>query len=1229
MSDEKHDDNTRTHFVPVSGALVAHYRIVEKIGAGGMGEVFLAEDTELDRKVALKFLPAHLTADDDFAARFKREAQAAAKLNHPSIVTVHEVSEHRGRPFMAMEYVEGRPLSAVTADEKLSTDRIIDLAIQICDGLGKAHDAGVVHRDIKPSNIVLDSDLRPRLLDFGLATLRGSQSITERGSTIGTAAYMSPEQVQGETVDERSDLYSLGVTLYELITGQAPFRRDNHAATMQAIVTELPDPLARYRSDITEDLQRIVAKLMEKDPQMRYQSAAGVVSDLKLLQRDLSSGSYSLSGVTQRYQTQKRKRQRLYVMSFAVVAAAILVLVLNPFNLQLGGSGGVNAAENALAVLHFENLSDIEDEERLGQILQELVITDLSGLGSIKLISSQRLFDVQKQLGFRDRNRIDPAAASEVATKAGARTMLTGNLMRMKDQWVVTCQLIDLSDGTIIKSHKIDGNDLYAMVDDLTGRVRQYLVFTEAESAAVDLSIRDKTSSSIQAYRHYLAGIDFLGETEYTKAISEFQLAVKIDPQFNQAYYKMAIAQWWQEDVASGRGLESIRTLLAQGQYSSPREKSLLEAATLLIEQRYADAETVYDQLTDQYADDKECWYGLGEALYHTSNSKRAEALAAFETAIGLDAGFVLAYRHVFDVYEQRQDYERYSEAARKLIAAAPHAPAGYRYLSQAAIAVGDSTIVDQALSEALRRHPSDADRRRLFSAVADGCNTVGQYEKAESYVLRAIALDTDSSDATAWCSYGRTLFGLRRYDEANLAYLQSVRSDSTYRRAWDGLANLAYNRRDFANAIKYARKECRLGAGSPNSWRFLIHMCERAHRSAEADSAFEEGWRTISTAAGKINLIADVAQLYASSDRRRHRAAEVIKRGYPIVTSNTKAKLLVVDAQVCLNARLYDSAEQLALEAIEADAQRTISDWARAVVFDAAIYRGDWAQAEEVYANEPMVGSDKNRYSQQLQLLVYSERFDQVGELLQTALDSCPSLNAQFELLNNVSYYFSQTGQYDLALKHYQRANNHSPHKLWILDRIGRMQTYLNDYDAAEQTLRGALQQDSTRLFSKLYLSRVFYLQGRFNDALPWAQAAYRQDSVTVTVGRNLGYLYSYQGEFGQAIDYAESALARDSSFYSHNLLGWVLAAGDMDNERAIDLANYAVANPPLNDPFDRWATDYLFVPLPQHTLGVAYMNKGDFKIALENLEQAARIRPNDQRVADDLRECRSRLGS
>ncbi|PWB74350.1 hypothetical protein C3F09_04090 [candidate division GN15 bacterium] len=285
------DDRTQTYLPLVVGTMVSHYRIIEKIGAGGMGEVYLAEDTELNRKVALKFLPPHLCQDADCRARFKREAQAAAKLDHPNIVSVFEVGEFQGRPFFSMQHVEGQSLKEVIAGRTLLLERIINLGIQICDGLQAAHEKGITHRDIKPSNILIDSHGRARIVDFGLASVMGLDHLTKTGSTMGTVAYMSPEQARGLEVDFRADIWSFGVVLYEMFTGRIPFPGDHDQAIIYSILHDDPQRLKNPGDEVTPELQNIIDAALRKDVASRFQSAAEISKRLKVILQHLSDRS--------------------------------------------------------------------------------------------------------------------------------------------------------------------------------------------------------------------------------------------------------------------------------------------------------------------------------------------------------------------------------------------------------------------------------------------------------------------------------------------------------------------------------------------------------------------------------------------------------------------------------------------------------------------------------------------------------------------------------------------------------------------------------------------------------------------------------------------------------------------------------------------------------------------------------------------------------------------------
>jgi len=296
--------------------IISRYKILKKIGEGGMGEVYLAEDTELGRQVALKFLPTHYIQDPEINTRFKREAKATAALSHPNLITIYDVGEHENKPYIAMEYIQGSSLRDLLIKEELSINKIIDIASQICEGLTEAHRKGIFHRDIKPDNILIDENGQVKIADFGLAKERGKTKVTKTGSTLGTLDYMSPEQLSSGEVDHRSDIWSVGVVIYEMITGRLPFKGDYDAAVSYSIVNEKVEPLARYKSGISEAFQHIIDKALDKEKDTRYQNIADLLTDLKREKK---------SSVIQKPVFVKKRKHRIPVL--AIVALTIFAII--------------------------------------------------------------------------------------------------------------------------------------------------------------------------------------------------------------------------------------------------------------------------------------------------------------------------------------------------------------------------------------------------------------------------------------------------------------------------------------------------------------------------------------------------------------------------------------------------------------------------------------------------------------------------------------------------------------------------------------------------------------------------------------------------------------------------------------------------------------------------------------------------------------------------------------
>ena len=665
------------------GTVISHYKILEKLGEGGMGVVYKAHDTTLDRNVALKFLPHYLSSDETEKERFYHEARAAAALSHPNIAVIHEIGEHTGpqgekQLFLVMEFVEGTTLKKLVGEERepLSVKRVLDISIQVCEGLAAAHEKGIVHRDIKSDNIMLTSKGQAKIMDFGLAKVKGSTKLTKAGSTLGTAASMSPEQAQGDEVDQRSDIFSFGVVLYELLTGKLPFRGEHHSALLYSLINEDPAPIGRFNEKVSPELERCVMKALAKDREERYQHVDDLLADLRRERKNMeyartgyirtSSAVPEPSAVT----TSKQKLVRYAIPAVLVVGLVIAALVFNPFSLQVTTQKTVASEQNSLAVMYFQNIPDPEDKEHTGDMLADLLITSLSQTKGLEVISRERLFDIQKELKA-DAKSITPDMASEIAKRAGVTTMLLGSILQTEPQLAVTTRLIDVRSGRIINSQRVTGfsvKQMFPLVDTLAGLVRNDLSVLTAASEPLK-SVSELTASSPEAFRSYTEGVELNKKFFSTEAKAAFKRAIELDSNFVMAYYGLATLNgsttameqraaiekaWKLRDKVTERERLTIEAAYAFGVGNDPAKAAQINET---IVSKYPHEQSTYPFLASVYASsgqqdkaveavwkgvkadtlDKVCWNLL--AYTYAGLNKRKETFEYIDRYLALAPG--------------------------------------------------------------------------------------------------------------------------------------------------------------------------------------------------------------------------------------------------------------------------------------------------------------------------------------------------------------------------------------------------------------------------------------------------------------------------------------------------------------------------------------------------------------------------------------------------------------
>jgi len=675
------------------GQIISHYRIIEKLGEGGMGVVYKAEDTKLKREVAIKFLPHHISVNEEERKRFEIEAQAAASLNHPNITTIYSVEEIDENVFIVMEFIEGKELKNKIKSKKFSIDEAIDIAIKICEGLEAAHKKGIIHRDIKSSNIMITENGAAKIMDFGLAKLSGTENLTKLGITLGTIVYMSPEQTTGINVDHQTDIWSLGVVLYELFTGDLPFKGDYDQAVVYSILNERPASLRSYNENIPLPLESIVFKALSKNKEDRYQSAAKLLDDLKLLKEKSEA---SQKGISKQFSfDDKSIKVRKFTAPKSSLPKIILILLLltvtgfllfkyipqlNPIS-PLNSEASLLPEEKHIAVLPFNVIGNENEDKYLAEGLSEVITSKLSQLEQYK-----------DKLWFVPTSEIQKSKVQnpDDAVKAfGINLAITGSIQKLNNRYQLILNLIDPSKKRQLSSRIID--------EPLTGTssIQNEAVLKTAEMLDIQLeeniqnTLKSGETNNPVANELYIQGkgnlLHFGNTAELNTAIELFEKALKEDPGFALAY--------------AGLGEACLRM------YSKTKDVFWVNKA----KENCVKADEINKNLAPVH---------ITLGLLYNETGKYEEANKEFLIAQNIDPSNIDAYTGQATAYNKQGKLDEAESIYKKVIKMKPDYWAGYNYLGVFYYLQGKYKEAAQQFEHMVKLTPLNAGAYRNLGAM-------------------------------------------------------------------------------------------------------------------------------------------------------------------------------------------------------------------------------------------------------------------------------------------------------------------------------------------------------------------------------------------------------------------------------------------------------------------------------------------------------------------------------